>query len=180
MKLADLATGSDWIVWIVFVIFAALSITLLSGHGSWFISGYNTATKEEKESIHMQIGKITQVMGPVVDVHFDETPLPYIQTALQVDNHGKKVVMEVMQHIGTDTVRCIMLSPSEGLQKDMPVLSTGMGIEIPVGTQNVLSLISKSQDEALRHFTLFLRHWLYSDQTASVHDFTDFRRLRHA
>ena len=39
----------DWIVWIVFVIFAALSITLLSGHGSWFISGYNTATKEEKE-----------------------------------------------------------------------------------------------------------------------------------
>ena len=47
-------------------------------------------TKEEKESIHMQIGKITQVMGPVVDVHFDETPLPYIQTALQVDNHGKK------------------------------------------------------------------------------------------
>ena len=85
----------------------------------------------------MQIGKITQVMGPVVDVHFDETPLPYIQTALQVDNHVKKVVMEVMQHIGTDTVRCIMLSPSEGLQKDMPVLSTGMGIEIPVGTQNL-------------------------------------------
>ena len=85
----------------------------------------------------MQIGKITQVTGPVVDVHFDETPLPYIQTALQVDNHGKKVVMEVMQHIGTDTVRCIMLSPSEGLQKDMPVLSTGMGIEIPVGTQNL-------------------------------------------
>ena len=85
----------------------------------------------------MQIGKITQVMGPVVDVHFDETPLPYIQTALQVDNHGKKVVMEVMQHIGTDTVRCIMLSPSEGLQKDMPVLSTGMGIEVPVGTQNL-------------------------------------------
>ena len=85
----------------------------------------------------MQIGKITQVMGPVVDVHFDEMPLPYIQTALQVDNHGKKVVMEVMQHIGIDTVRCIMLSPSEGLQKDMPVLSTGMGIEIPVGTQNL-------------------------------------------
>ena len=47
MKLADLATGSDWIVWIVFVIFAVLSIVLLSGHGSWFISGYNTASKEE-------------------------------------------------------------------------------------------------------------------------------------
>ena len=58
MKLADLATGSDWIVWIVFVIFAALSITLLSGHGSWFISGYNTATKEEKEILRSLKGKL--------------------------------------------------------------------------------------------------------------------------
>ena len=48
MKLADLATGPDWIVWIVFIILATLSIILLSGHGSWFISGYNTASKEEK------------------------------------------------------------------------------------------------------------------------------------
>lgn len=85
----------------------------------------------------MQIGKITQVMGPVVDVHFDETPLPFINTALQVDNHGKKAIMEVTQHIGHDTVRCIMMSPSEGLQRDMPVLSQGMGIEVPVGTQNL-------------------------------------------
>ncbi|MCI6088886.1 MAG: F0F1 ATP synthase subunit beta [Absicoccus porci] len=85
----------------------------------------------------MQIGKITQVMGPVVDVHFPSTPLPLIHTALQVDNHGKKCIMEVMQHVGTDTVRCIMLSPSEGLQKDMPVLSQDMGIEVPVGKQNL-------------------------------------------
>ena len=49
MKLADLATGPDWIIWIVFVVFAVLSIILLSGHGSWFISGYNMASKEEKE-----------------------------------------------------------------------------------------------------------------------------------
>lgn len=49
MKLADLATDSDWIVWIVFAIFAVLSIILLSGHGSWFISGYNTASKEERK-----------------------------------------------------------------------------------------------------------------------------------
>ena len=49
MKLADLATGPDWIVWIIFGIFTMLSIVLLSGHGSWFISGYNTASKKEKE-----------------------------------------------------------------------------------------------------------------------------------
>ena len=61
MKLADLATGSDWIAWIVFVIFAALSITLLSGHGSWFISGYNTATKEEKEKYDEK--KLCRTMG---------------------------------------------------------------------------------------------------------------------
>ena len=54
MKLADLATGSDWIVWIVFVIFAVLSIVLLSGHGSWFISGYNTAYKRRKRKNMMK------------------------------------------------------------------------------------------------------------------------------
>ena len=61
MKLADLATGSDRIVWIVFVIFAVLSITLLSGRGSWFISGYNTATKEEKEKYDEK--KLCRTMG---------------------------------------------------------------------------------------------------------------------
>ena len=85
----------------------------------------------------MQIGKIVQVMGPVVDVEFAAKPLPIIKTALQVDNHGNKSIMEVAQHIGENTVRCIMLSASEGLQKDMPVLSLGTGIEVPVGEQNL-------------------------------------------
>ncbi len=85
----------------------------------------------------MQIGKIVQVMGPVVDVKFGEKPLPFIKTALQVDNHGQKSIMEVAQHIGNDTVRCIMLSASEGLQKDMPVLALGSGIKVPVGDQNL-------------------------------------------
>ena len=61
MKLADLATGSDWIVWIVFVIFAVLAIVLLSGHGSWFISGYNTASKEEKKKYDEK--KLCRTMG---------------------------------------------------------------------------------------------------------------------
>ena len=61
MKLVDLATGSDWIVWIVFVIFAVFSIILLSGHGSWFISGYNTASKEEKEKYDEK--KLCRTMG---------------------------------------------------------------------------------------------------------------------
>ena len=61
MKLADLSTGSDWIVWICFVIFAVLSIVLLSGHGSWFISGYNTASKEEQEKYDEK--KLCRTMG---------------------------------------------------------------------------------------------------------------------
>ncbi|SEA17476.1 F-type H+-transporting ATPase subunit beta [Lachnospiraceae bacterium NK3A20] len=85
----------------------------------------------------MQIGRIVQVMGPVVDVAFDDKPLPVIQTALQVDNHGAKAIMEVEQHIGDGVVRCIMLSASEGLQKDMPVISLGQGIEVPVGDHNL-------------------------------------------
>ena len=51
MKLADLATGPDWIIWTVFVVFAVLSIILLSGHGSWFISGYNKLQKKKRKSM---------------------------------------------------------------------------------------------------------------------------------
>ena len=61
MKLADLSTGPDWIVWIAFIIFAVLSIVLLLGHGSWFISGYNTASKEEKEKYNEK--KLCRTMG---------------------------------------------------------------------------------------------------------------------
>lgn len=48
MKLADVSSGPDWIIWVIFVIFLMISIILLSGHGSWFISGYNAAPKKEK------------------------------------------------------------------------------------------------------------------------------------
>ena len=57
-------------------------------------------------------GRIVQVLGPVVDVEFEDGNLPYIKDALEVDNNGKKCVMEVAQHIGNNTVRCIMLSSS--------------------------------------------------------------------
>ena len=85
----------------------------------------------------MQIGKIVQVMGPVVDVEFPAEPLPVIKTALEVDNHGSKAVMEVSQQIGGSTVRCIMLAPSEGLQKGMAVVSRESGIKVPVGEKTL-------------------------------------------
>ena len=83
----------------------------------------------------MKNGKIIQVMGPVVDVKFNDSDLPYISDALEVYVQGNKRVMEVSQHIGSDVVRCIMLSPSEGLSKDMEVIATGGSITVPVGEE---------------------------------------------
>ncbi|HIW60057.1 MAG TPA: F0F1 ATP synthase subunit beta [Candidatus Anaerobutyricum avicola] len=85
----------------------------------------------------MNIGKIVQVMGPVVDVVFEDQDLPAIEDALEVDNNGKISVMEVAQHIGNNVVRCIMLAPSEGLHRDMEVRATGSGIRVPVGEQTL-------------------------------------------
>ncbi len=85
----------------------------------------------------MKTGKIVQVMGPVVDVQFADNDLPAIKDALEVDNGGKRSVMEVAQHIGNDTVRCIMLASSEGLHRDMEVVATGAGIKVPVGEQTL-------------------------------------------
>ncbi len=81
----------------------------------------------------MKNGKIIQVMGPVVDVQFFDTDLPYINDAMSVMVGEEKRVMEVSQHIGRDCVRCIMLSPSEGLCKDMEVVPMGGTISVPVG-----------------------------------------------
>ena len=85
----------------------------------------------------MNKGKIVQVMGPVVDVAFEDGNLPHIQDALTVMNNGKRCVMEVAQHIGGDVVRCIMLAASEGLCKDMEVVATGKGIAVPVGEKTL-------------------------------------------
>ena len=84
----------------------------------------------------MNYGKITQVMGPVVDVQFDGD-LPKIKEALEVENDGKRAVMEVAQHIGGNTVRCIMLAASEGLYKDMQVAATGDSIKVPIGEKTL-------------------------------------------
>ncbi len=84
----------------------------------------------------MNIGKIKQVMGPVVDVEF-EHELPKIKDALEVRVDGDRLVMEVSQHIGNNSVRCIMLAASEGLCKDMDVLATGDSIKVPVGEKTL-------------------------------------------
>ena len=85
----------------------------------------------------MMKGIITEVQGPVVDVLFPEGRLPFIKDALTVDNGGTTCVMEVAQHMGGNVVRCIMLSPSEGLCRDMEVTAEGGGIRVPVGDRTL-------------------------------------------
>jgi len=77
-------------------------------------------------------GKIKQVIGPVVDVHF-EGELPQIYDALVVETGSKTVTLEVALHLGDKAVRTIALEPTEGLKRDMEVTATGSPIQVPVG-----------------------------------------------
>ena len=79
------------------------------------------------------VGKVTQVMGAVVDAQFDGA-LPAILNALQVErSDGGRLVLEVAQHLGENTVRCIAMDTTEGLVRNQEVVDTGAPISIPVG-----------------------------------------------
>src|SRR3954468_19688703 len=78
------------------------------------------------------VGRISQVLGAVVDVKF-EGDLPYILNALEIDNKGKRLVLEVAQHIGESTVRCIAMDTTDGLVRGQKATDTGAAIRMPVG-----------------------------------------------
>ncbi|MGN1124429.1 MAG: F0F1 ATP synthase subunit beta [Eubacterium sp.] len=123
----------------------------------------------------MNKGKIVQVMGPVVDVEF-ENELPDIKDALEVYVDGKRLVMEVSQHIGDKCVRCIMLAASEGLCKDMEVIAQGGAIKVPVGDKTLGRLFnvvgetidSKESLENEEHWEIHRRPPTFEEQSAEV------------
>ena len=78
-------------------------------------------------------GSVSQVMGPVVDVTFEEGTLPSIYNALTMKNGDKTLTVEVAQHIGDNVVRCIAMSSTDGLRRGTPVVDTGNPISVPVG-----------------------------------------------
>ncbi|HUN49557.1 MAG TPA: F0F1 ATP synthase subunit beta, partial [Candidatus Sulfotelmatobacter sp.] len=95
------------------------------------------------------VGKITQVIGAVVDVQFDED-LPAILNALHCDNHGNLLVLEVAQHLGENTVRTIAMDTSDGLVRGMSVTDTGSPISVPVGPETlgrIMNVIGQPVDE---------------------------------
>jgi len=96
-------------------------------------------------------GVISQVMGAVVDVKFKNvSDLPNILTALECDNHGKKLVLEVEQHLGENTVRTIAMDSTDGLVRGLPVINTGHPIQVPVGPEmlgRIINVIGEPVDE---------------------------------
>ena len=104
----------------------------------------------------MNMGKITQVISAVVDVEFESGELPQIFNALEVSNPSISdqewnLIMEVAQHLGENTVRCIAMDATEGLVRGMPVRDTGDGIRIPVGKEvlgRIMNVVGQPVDEA--------------------------------
>ncbi|MCZ4282455.1 F0F1 ATP synthase subunit beta [Kiloniella laminariae] len=95
------------------------------------------------------IGKITQVLGPVVDVQFSGA-LPDILDALETQNDGKRLVLEVAQHLGENTVRTIAMDATEGLTRGQEVVGTGDSINVPVGPETlgrIMNVIGEPIDE---------------------------------
>jgi F-type H+/Na+-transporting ATPase subunit beta len=105
--------------------------------------------------IHLQNGRITQVIGPVVDVEFPPGALPEIYSALSLTNPGidarqDNLVIEVAQHLGENTARCIAMDSTEGLVRGMPVKNTGAPITMPVGAEvlgRILNVVGDPVDE---------------------------------
>src|SRR5208337_1356166 len=95
-------------------------------------------------------GRVTQVIGAVVDVKF-EAHLPEILNALETTNHGNRLVLEVAQHLGENSVRCIAMDISEGLVRGQEVMDTGAPISVPVGPGTlgrIMNVIGEPVDEA--------------------------------
>ena len=95
-------------------------------------------------------GRIEQVIGAVVDVKFDDA-LPEILNALETDNNGVRLVLEVAQHLGENIVRCIAMDSTEGLVRGQPVADTATPIAIPVGPQllgRIINVVGEPIDEA--------------------------------
>src|SRR6266550_5939659 len=93
-----------------------------------------------QDSCPNSMGRVVQVIGPVVDVAFDSAELPEINTALlltnkAIDGRNDNLTVEVAQHLGEHTVRCVAMDTTDGLVRGMPVKNTGAAIQMPVGPE---------------------------------------------
>ncbi|MCM1164511.1 MAG: F0F1 ATP synthase subunit beta [Lachnospiraceae bacterium] len=98
---------------------------------------------------NQNIGTIVQVIGAVLDIRFAPENLPNLLNAIEIDNNGSKLVVEVAQHIGDDLVRCISMGSTDGLVRGMEAVDTGASIKVPVGEQTlgrIFNLLGEAVD----------------------------------
>ncbi len=132
----------------------------------------------------MNVGKITQVTGAVVDVEFSDGSLPSIYNALKISNPAisdqeGNLIVEVAQHLGENTVRCIAMDGTDGLVRGMDAVDTGEGITVPVGEETlgrILNVIGEPVDEgppidAKSRFSIHRPAPSFADQETSVQAF---------
>jgi len=95
-------------------------------------------------------GVIHQVIGPVVDIRFEQDSMPELLSAIRIKGDGRDIVAEVAQHVGDDIVRCIALSSTDGLKRGMEAINSGKPIEVPVGQEvlgRLFNVIGENIDE---------------------------------
>ncbi len=123
------------------------------------------------------IGKITQIIGAVLDIKFQESQLPEINSAINITrSNGECLVVEVAQHLGDDTVRCIAMGPTDGLVRGMDAEATGAPISVPVGENtlgrmfNVLGepIDNKPAPEVQKHMPIHRKAPNFEEQSTST------------
>ena len=96
------------------------------------------------------IGKVVQVIGPVLDIRFEDGHLPELLTAIEIQNGDKKIVAEVAQHVGDNVVRCISMNATDGMVRGVDAVDTGSPITVPVGDQclgRIFNLLGQAIDD---------------------------------
>lgn len=121
------------------------------------------------------IGTVVQIVGAVVDVRFEKDSLPDLLNAVEIDNNGSKLVVEVAQHIGDDVVRCIAMSSTDGLVRGVPAVDTGKTISVPVGRETLSRMFNLLGDpvdnlpapETAERWEIHRQPPTYEEQTAA-------------
>ncbi|MFZ2539974.1 MAG: F0F1 ATP synthase subunit beta [Oscillospiraceae bacterium] len=122
------------------------------------------------------IGKVVQIIGPVLDIKFEKDCLPNLLNAIEIEKDGKKLIVEVAQHIGDDVVRCISMSSTDGLTRGIKAIDTGSPITVPVGEQTlgrIFNLLGEAVDnkpnlENVKRMPIHREAPAYDEQQAST------------
>ena len=125
---------------------------------------------------NQHIGTVVQVIGPVLDIKFADGELPALLNAIEIDNNGQKLIVEVAQHIGDNVVRCIAMSSTDGLVRGTKAVDTGNPIAVPVGEEclgRVFNLLGEPVDnkpapQTKEHWPIHRQPPSYEDQESSA------------